>query len=219
MNTDYGILRQAELFECVGIDELEGMLGCLGAQIKEARKDELLLMAGERPEHVGVVLSGQLHIVREDHDGNRALIAAIAPGGLFAEALCCAGVNQSPVSVVAAVDSAVMQLRFSGILRTCPRSCPHHTKLIENMLGIIAGKNLMLQSRMETVSLRSVRKKILRFLESFVQRKGEDILIPFNRDEMAEYLCVERSALSHELMRMKQDGLIEYRKNRFRLLG
>jgi len=108
-----------------------------------------------------------------------------------------------------------MLLSFSQILHTCPNSCAYHTKLIENMLELIANKNLQLQSRMEIISLKAVRAKVMRYLESFVPKQGRNITIPFNREEMADFLCVERSALSHELSKMKRDGLIEYKKNKF----
>ncbi len=207
--------QSSGLFRGIDAAELESMLSCLGAQTRDAKKDEALLLAGNPPTHIGMTLSGRLHIYREDYDGNRTLISAVTPGGLFAEALCCAGVPASPVSVLADIDSRVMLMSFSRILRTCPRACSHHAKLIENMLFIIANKNLMLQGRMEIVGLKSVRAKVLRFLESFAIKQGKEISIPFNREEMAEFLCVERSALSHELMRMKRDGLIEYKKNIF----
>ncbi len=209
------LLQSSGLFKAISAAELETMLSCLGAEIKDVKKDAFILLAGDAPTQIGMALSGRLHIYREDCDGNRSLLAAVTPGGLFAEALCCAGIAESPVSVMADTDSRVMLMGFSRILRTCPSACSHHAKLIENMLGIIANKNLLLQSRMELVCLKSVRAKALRFLESFASKQGKHITIPFNRDEMAEYLCVERSALSHELMRMKRDGLIEYRKNRF----
>ena len=90
-----------------------------------------------------------------------------------------------------------------------------YAKLIENLLRLTAQKNLLLQSRMEIVCLKSVRAKVLRYLASFVPEQGRQITIPFNREEMADYLCVERSALSHELARMRQEGLIEYWKNCF----
>jgi len=211
------ILESVGLFNGIEAAELETMLGCIGAEIKSVGKGEIILLAGDRPQHVGIALTGQLHIIREDYDGNRSLLAAIAGGEIFAEALCCAGVSESPVTVVAESDSIVMLLNFSRILRTCRNSCSFHTKLIENMLSLIAKKNIMLQSRMELVSLKSVRAKVLRYLESFAQIQGREITIPFNREELADFLCVERSALSHELARMKRDGLIEYRKNVFML--
>ena len=208
-------LKTVGLFGGIETAELETMLKCLGAEIKDVAKDEIILLTGDRPKFVGVVLTGQLHIVSEDYDGNRSLLAVATPGEVFAEALCCAGVQESPVTVIAGTDSTVMQLRFSRILHTCPNSCTHHTKLIANTLGLIANKNLYLQNRMEIVSLKSIRGKVLRYLESFIPQQGCSIAIPLSRGDMADFLCVDRSALSHELIKMKKDGLIDYRKNRF----
>ena len=205
-----------ELFQ--GIDDLAAMLKCLGAETRQVEKNEIVLLAGNKPQHVGVVLSGLLHIVREDYGGNRSLVAAVNPGEIFAESLCCAGVTESPVSVVATTDSTVLLLRFERVLRTCQNACAFHHRLIENMLRLAANKNLFLQARMEIMALKSVRAKVLRYLESFAPAKGKGFAVPFNREEMAEHLCVERSALSHELARMKRDGLIEYNKNQFSLL-
>ncbi len=207
------LLGAIGLFKGIKEDELSAMLKCLGAEFANVKRNTVLLLAGHRPQRVGVVLSGQLHIIKEDYDGNRTLVAALEPGEIFAEALCCAGVEHSPVTVVAETDAKVMQIQFERILHTCPSACGFHTKLIENMLGLIARKNLLLQSRMEMVTLHSVREKVLRYLGSF--GKGKTIVVPFNREQMADYLSVERSALSHELAKMKRDGLIEYRKNEF----
>ena len=210
------MLQSIALFR--GVDDPGAMLKCLGAETRQVGRDEIVLLAGSKPAYVGAVLSGALHIVREDRDGNRSLIAAVEPGGLFAESLCCAGVAESPVTVVAAADSVVLLLRFERVLRTCRNACAFHHRLIENMLRLVAEKNLFLQARMEIMALKSVRAKVLRYLEAFSPGKGEGFVIPFNREEMAGYLCVERSALSHELARMQRDGLIAYNKNRFVLL-
>ena len=215
MEEYYGTLKSAGLFKGIEAAEFRTMLGCIEAEIKNIRKGEIILLAGNSPRHIGIVLAGQFHIIREDFDGNRSLVAAIAPGDIFAEALCCADVPESPVTVAAEVDSTVMLLNFSRILRTCTNSCSFHARLIENMLSLIAKKNILLQSLMEIISLKSVRAKVLRYLESFIPKQGREITIPFNREELANFLCVERSALSHELARMKKDGLIEYRKNTF----
>jgi len=207
------------LFQGIKEAALDSMLRCIGAKTEHTRKGEIILLAGDRPEYIGAVLAGQLHILREDCDGNRSLLAIISPGEIFAEALCCAGIAESPVTVTAHTDATVLLLPYRRIPRTCPNACAHHGKLIENMLQLVANKNLLLQSRMEIVSLKSVRAKVLRYLASFGSEQGLHITIPFNREEMADYLCVERSALSHELARMKRDGLIEYRKNCFVLKG
>lgn len=214
----FEILNAVSLFAGIDEDSLEAMLQCLNAEVVNYKKGGVALLAGDRPEHVGVVLSGQLHIVREDYEGNRVMVAAIAKGEVFAEAICCAGIRESPVSVVADADASVMLLRFDQILHSCPSSCAFHTKLIENMLGMIARKNLMLQNRMDIISVHSVREKVLRYLGSLAAKQGPSVAVPFNREELADFLCVERSALSHELSRMKRDGLIDYKKNRFELL-
>ncbi len=211
-------LHAVGLFGGISPDDLAMLLGCLGAEAREYQKGEFPLMAGDIPEHVGVVLSGRLSIVREDADGNRTLIADLGPSDIFAEALCCAGVGESPVSVMAESDSTVLLLKFTRILHTCPSSCGFHEKLIANMLSLIARKNLFLQGRMEVIGLKSVRAKVLRYLKTFAAEKGQRFSIPLSREEMADYLCVERSALSHELMKMKREGLLEYRKNTFKLL-
>ena len=215
MNDYEPLLSTIDLFSGINIIELEPMLGCLSSEKKIVRKGGIILLAGEKPGNIGVVLTGQLHIVRDDYEGNRSLIAVLTPGDIFAEALCCAGVSESPVTVLADLDSTVLLLKFERIMQTCPNSCEYHRTLIENMLGIIAKKNLLLQSRMEIISMKSIRARVLRYLESLAPRKGSQITVPLNREEMANFICVERSALSHELMKMRMDGLIDYRKNKF----
>lgn len=211
------VLRRVDLFRGILAKDLAGMLVCLSAEKIEYKKGAILLLAGDKPEHVGILLSGALLIVKEDYAGNRTIVDFLEPGGYFAEALCCAGVSESPVTVVAEADSKIMRINFSRILRTCPNSCVFHHQLIENMLGIIASRNIFLQNRMEITCSKSVREKVLRYLQAIPARQGNRITIPLNRQEMADYLCVERSALSHELMKMKKDGLIDYRNNVFTL--
>ena len=208
-------LAAVGLFQGVDAAELISMLRCMGAETKKVEKGDILLLAGGKPRHIGIVLTGQLHIVREDYDGNRSIIANLTPGEIYAEALCCADVAESPVTVIAGEDSAVMLVGFARILNACSNACSYHTKLIGNMLGLMAGKNLLLQSRMEIMGLKSIRARVTLYLKSFRPERGREFTIPFNREEMADYLCVERSALSHELAKMRKDGLIEYRKDRF----
>ena len=218
MEQYFDLLGSVALFKGISPENLFSMLSCLSAEIASYGKGEILLMAGNKPTYVGVVLSGTLQIIKENYGGTRTLLAHLAPGDFFAEALCCAGVEESPVTVLANNDAAVMRLNYSRILRTCPHSCAFHHRLIENMLAVIARKNLFLQSRMDIVRMKSVREKMLRYLESFAAKQGRSVTVPLNREEMADYLCVDRSALSHELMKMKRDGIIDYHKNMFTLL-
>jgi len=214
----FEVIKTVKLFDGIEADSLESALGCLGARTAGYGKGETLIAAGSKPSDVGIVLTGQLHIVKDGYDGGRALLATLVPGDIFAEALCCAGIAESPVTVISQCESTVMLIKFARILSNCPKVCAFHTKLTENMLRLIARKNLYLQSRMEITNLKTVRAKVLAYLESFTERQGKKITIPHNREEMAEYLCADRSALSHELMKMKADGLIDYRKNKFELL-
>jgi len=212
-----GVIQNIGLFKGIAPETLASMLDCLQAQTVTYKKGSFVLSAGEKPEYVGALLSGQLQITRDDADGNRTLLTTLAPSDIFAEVFCCAGVDESPVNVMADADSTVMLLQFSRVLHTCPNSCQFHQTLIENMMRQIAQKSLYLQDRIEIIRIKSVRVKVLSYLNTFPVERGRSFTIPFNREEMADYLCVERSALSHELMRMKQDGLIDYYRNKFTL--
>ena len=213
----FQLLGSTELFRGIDAAGLGAMLGCLGAKNVPVIKGGTILFAGDAPKNVGIVLEGMLHVTRVDHDGNQALVAVLSPGDMFAEALCCAGVAESPVTVMADADSTVVLLSFERILHICPNSCVFHSDLIRNMLRLIAGKNLMFQNHMEILGLKTIRAKFLRYIESFGARQGREVTIPLNREELANYLCVDRSALSHELMKMKREGLIGYKKNVFLL--
>lgn len=209
------IPESATLFKGIEEAALAPMLACIGAETVSLKKGESVLLAGDAPRHVGLALTGLMHVIREEYDGSRSLLAAIGPGELFAGALCCANVAKSPVAVTAALDATVMLLPYARIVQPCPNTCPFHAKLIENMLRILAGKTILLQDRMEILRLKSIKAKVLRYLESFAPQHDGRIAIPFNREKLAEYLCVDRSALSHALARMKKEGLIEYDKNSF----
>ena len=208
------IIKNVPLFK--GIDDLESMLDCLGGKFKNFLKGDIILMAGSDIFNVGIVTKGLVHIVKDDANGNRTLIEAVGRCETFAEAFCCVGIKSSPVSIFAAEDSEVLFIDYERIIRPCAKFCKFHQKLIKNMLGVVAKKNLYLQNRMEIMAIKSIRGKVLHYLQSF---EDKVIKIPFDREGMAYYLSVDRSALSHELMRMKRDGLIDYRKNEFRLIN
>lgn len=194
------------------------MLNCLDAKLLDYGKDEFVFQAGDHVDSIGIILKGSAHIIRESYEGNRIIMAVLEEGDFFAEALCCADIEESPVSVQVRSDAVVLSLNFSRILHTCSNACSFHTKLIENMRYILANKNIALQSHFEVISRKSMREKILGYLHSLAITQGKIISIPLNREEFADYLCVDRSALSHELARMKSDGIIDYHKNTFRLL-
>ena len=166
---------------------------------------------------VGIVLCGGVNIINEDIDGNKLLLTEIGPGELFGEVFACAGIFHSTVTIVANGDTKVLCFNYDKIITTCHRSCIFHTKLIENMLKILAQKNLMLNQKIEIISKRSLREKLLCYFN--YQCKGSKTFsIPLNREELASYLCADRSAVSNELSKMQKDGVIMYKKNQFELM-
>ncbi len=217
MHNFLDLIGSCPLFAGVGPEEIRQMLQCLGARGEDVPKDGFAMMAGDTPDHVGVVLAGELRVLREDAMGGRALLATLGPGDLFAEALACAHIAKSPVSVVATQPSRVLRLAFGRILSTCPSACAFHAKLVENMLGIVARKSMALQSRMEILEQKSIRGRILRYLLT-QGAPGEWLRVPLDRNALADYLAVDRSALSRELSRMAAEGVLAYKKSEFRLL-
>jgi CRP-like cAMP-binding protein len=216
---NFSTLKQSPLFQGVSEEELGSLVKCLGCTFKSYGKGETVRLAGDFVREIGVVVSGRVHIVKDDAWGNSNIIAEIAGGEMFAEAVVCGGVGVLPVTVVAAADTDVCFMDFQRIISTCSSACMFHTLLIRNMIGVFARKNMMLAGKMEHITKRTTREKLMSYLsEQSKLRGGKSFEIPFDRQELADYLSVERSALSAEMLRLKADNIIIYRKNHFELL-
>jgi len=211
------LIEKAPLFHGIKSSDLQSMSDCMSAEVRNVPKSTIVQLTGEKFSHIGLVLSGCVHVVKENADGKRTIVTAITPGQIYGEALTCAKAI-SPVTVSASEDSQILMFRVDRILHTCQNICTFHQRFIENLLYLMANKNIYLQNRLNIVSVKSVRAKVLRYLDSFDQKQGTTITVPFNREELADYLYVERTALSHELAKMKKDGLLDYRKNQFTLI-
>lgn len=212
------ILSRCPLFAGIEGASLNALLQCLSARETAYPKEDLIFLAGERPETVGILLSGRAHVVHEDFWGNRTILSYIGPGDLFGEAFSCAEAEKLPVSVVAAEPSAVLLINVRKILTTCPTACVYHAGLIKNLVRILAEKNVQMTEKMEHLTRRTTRDKLLSYLSALAVEAGRnDVTPPFNRQELADYLAVDRSALSRELSRMQAEGLLRYDKNTFTL--
>ncbi len=214
-----GILKNSPLF--IGIEEenIEFLLQCLLATEKSYKKNQSIFMAGEKANTMGIVLTGKVHVVQEDFWGNRNILANIGEGELFGETFSCSQVKKIPVSVIAIENSKVLLVDYLKVITTCPTSCVFHTRLIQNMVEILAQKNVLLTRKMEILTKGTTREKLLAYLSLEAQKKGRgDFLIPFNRQELADYLSVDRSALSKELSKMQGEGILHYKKNFFELM-
>lgn len=207
------------LFGGIKKEDMGAMLSCTGYHISTYSKGQVIALENEKIRHVGIVLSGAVDMVKEDVWGHKTLLARIGKEELFGESFACCEDNLSLVTFSAPEDTRVLFIPFHRIMHTCSMACEFHHKLVENMVRIIAGKNRELMKKVEVVSQKTLREKILAYLSHQSQRaENRYFEIPLSRQELAEYLCADRTALSRELASMKADGLIDYDKNMFRIL-
>ena len=212
------VLRTSGIFSGISEEETEKMLHCLEVRPETFQKDEYILRAGDRVEAFGLVITGKVMIIQEDFWGNRNILAAVGAGHCFAETFACSPGAVLNVSVIAETNVQVLFLNVKRILTTCPSTCSHHNRMIRNLLSELAEKNLRLNEKITHLGQRSRRAKILSYLSAEAQRHGSaEFDIAFSRQQLADYLSVDRSGLSMELSRMQEEGLLEYRKNHFKL--
>lgn len=217
---DYANLIQlpCPLFAGISPEDRAALAACLAPRPALCRKGKLLWQEGERTGSLGIVEQGTMRVLRDDFWGNRTILSLAEPGDLFGEAYAWGG-EPLGVSVEAAEDSRVWLLDVARILSPCTSVCAFHNRLIGNLVAILAGKNRMLSRKIDHLSQRSTRAKVLSYLSAEAAKQGSDTFtIPFDRQGMADYLAVDRSALSLELSKMRKDGLLEFHKNQFHLL-
>ena len=209
-------LANTLLFRGMDPSDIEEMLGCLLAKECTYKKGEILFPEGSPTEQIGVVLIGRVIIELGDIWGNNSVLSSIGPGGIFAETYACIPGEPLMVNVTAAEDTEALLLNIRRVLEPCSKVCPYHMRLVRNLLTLCAGKNLQLSRRVLHTGPKSIRKRLLSYFSECIKRTGSySFDIPYNRQQLADYLSVERSALSNELSIMQRDGLIRYEKNHF----
>ena len=212
-------LSACPLFAGVDPAQMPALFTCLQGRIRTYDKGQTILRQGERAEHLGAVLSGLVQIDRVDDAGNRSLVAAVAPGELFGETFAYAGVAALPVEAVAAAPTTALLLRADRIAQPCGRACAFHHRVLTNLLRILADKNVQLNEKLAVLSQRTTRDKLLTYLALQAQKTGSRRLtLPFNRQELADYLEVDRSGLSAEISKLRRAGVLQCQRNRFTLL-
>lgn len=210
------IIRSSQLFSGITEEEIPGMLGCLEAKIKAYHKGEFIFRSGNTTSFLGMLLSGQAFILQEDFWGNRNIISSITQGQTFAETFACAPGAMMSVSVVAESDCSVLFLNVKRILTVCSSACSHHSRVIRNLLSDMAEKNLANNEKLSHMAQRTTRAKLLSYFSSSARKNNSSAFdIPFSRQQLADYLSVERSGLSLELSKMRREGLIDFHKNHF----
>ena len=216
MKEFFPILRSSALFSGVSEEELTAMLSCLDTRKEDFPKESFVLRAGDTVESIGVVLLGSVLVIQEDIWGNRNILSKAGPAQTFAAAFACAPGSILNVSVIADTPTTVLFLNVKRILHVCPSACSHHSRIIRNLLTDLAEKNLRFSEKLTHMGQRTTRAKLMSYFSAEAQRLGTyEFDIPFSRQQLADYLAVERSGLSLELGKMRDEGVLDFHKNHF----
>lgn len=219
MKKYFEILRKSPLFNNIEDENLIKMLDCLGARIEAFDKKYTIMAEGNPAKYIGIVLSGSAQIIQIDYYGNRSILSNIEPSEVFAEAFACAAMPSVPVTVVANEPSEIMLIDCSHFLHTCSNNCGFHKQLIFNLMQGLAKKTIMFHQKIEIISKRSTREKLMTYLMLQAKKaKCNSFDIPFDRQELADYLEVDRSGLSAEISKLRKEGILESHKKHFKLL-
>lgn len=213
------ILKQCPLFVGITDTDLAAMLSCLGAKPATYTKGEFLFAEGDPAKYIGIILSGTAQISRDDYYGNRSVMAHLQPSDLFGETFAFAGVNELPINVTAITDTKVLFIDSARIISPCSQACGFHSKLIFNLLKVLAQKNLGFHQKIQITSKRTTREKLLAYLNLQAKlHQSSSFDIPFDRQALADYLEVDRSGLSAEISKLRKEGIIDCHRSRFTLL-
>jgi len=213
------VLERCPLFDGIRHEDLTAMLSCIGGQTRTVSKGQPVCREGEPAIHVGMVLEGAVRLERADYYGNRSIVAHIGPAELFGETYACAGIPALPISVVADEDCTVLLMDCRRITTTCSSACSFHSRIIFNLLKLVATKNLVFDQKIQVTSKRTTREKLMAYLLSQAKLHGSNrFSIPYDRQELADYLEVDRSGLSAEIGKLRKEGILESEKSVFTLL-
>lgn len=212
------IFKTNLLFKGLTENELSLLFNCLKTRKQVFQKNENILSVGNTTEEIGLIVEGQALIIKDDYWGNRSIISELNAGELFGESYACVPGKELEISLIANETTTIIFLNINNIIHTCKNSCNFHHQIIHNLLAISSRKNILLTQKINHLTKRSTREKILSYLSSQSQLQGKSkISIPFDRQELADYLSVDRSALSNELSKMQKEGIISFQKNIFLL--
>lgn len=219
MEQFYPVIAQCPLFDMVNRDEYQNLMTCINANIRKYNSDDYVILAGSQIAFVGIVLSGAVEIIKENPAGARLIMDVLGPGHIFGEGIVCTKARIAPVSVRVKAASQILVIPFERIIKTCGKSCDFHFQLIQNMMMLLGEKNFRMNVKIELLMLKGMREKLATYLlEQASQNNNRSFDIFLNRNELAEYLNVSRTSMSRELSRMKDEGLLDYYQNSFRIL-
>lgn len=212
-------LKHSQLFSGVGEEDLTAMINCLQARLATYEKGDYVFREGERIDNISVLVKGNLLIQHDDFWGNRNIVNILTPGEMFGEAYVAPESGALPNDVIATEPSIIIFFDVKRILTICPTACRFHSMVIQNLFFSISEKNRRLMQKINHMSKRSTRSKLISYLSEEAKRHNNShFTIPFTRQQLADFLCVDRSAMSNELCKMRDEGLLMFDKNEFTLL-
>jgi CRP-like cAMP-binding protein len=210
-------IKENSLFKGISFGEFEKVITCMLAKTVTYKKNDTIWLTGASTQFLGLLMSGSVRVIKSDPDGNDIILADSVAPDFLGDIGVWAGLPYFPITVKANTDCEVIFLESRKVTSLCSSNCIFHTRMLEQMLRTISKKAFILDQKVEILSKRTIRKKLIQFFEA--QRGFESkFTLPYNREEMARYLCVDRSALSYELSKMRDEGLIRYRRNEFEIL-
>ena len=212
------ILRNSPLFQGMAEEEILSVLHCVNANILHRKKGEYIFRVGDSTESMGLVLRGAMLSLQEDLWGHRNIMHRIGVGEFFAEPFAATPGSVLNVSVVADEDSEIMLLNMGRLLKTCPNACVYHNRLVQNLVSVMARRVMNLNEKITHMAKRSTREKLLSYLSAESIRQGKfSFTIPYDRQQLADYLSVERAAISVELSKLQKEGYLKTNRNHFEL--
>lgn len=208
------VLLKSSLFQGINKVGMQDIIHCLNPVIRNYEKSSFITLAGDAFNSIGVILTGEVVVLKESGAGNRTVMALLKPGDIFGEVVAFSRKATWPASIQAQEFSQVLFLSGEKIIGGCESICPWHRTLIRNTLGIISEKALMLNKRVDYLSIKSMREKICTYLLDQVRETGKlSFVLPLKRQELADYLNVSRPSMSREMGRMRDEGIIDYHRS------
>ncbi|NMM64248.1 Crp/Fnr family transcriptional regulator [Clostridium sp. P21] len=218
INQYINLIKKSPLFHGIDTDEIFSLFHCLNHQIHDYNKNEFIINSGETIDKFGLVLEGEIIITKENIRGDRVVMSIIKKGGLFGEMFVFSSRKIWPVTVMAQSSCKVLFLANSDLIARCGKNCSWHTSMLANFINVISDKGLMLNKKVEYLSLKSIRSKICLYLfDQYEHVKNSTFTIPLKRNELADFLNISRPSLSREMCEMRDEGIIDFHLSTFKI--
>ena len=216
----YNQIKNSPVFYGMNDDELRGLLECFSARIRKYEKEEMIIRQGDMISNIYLILAGEVNIEKDSYWGRRIIIARLSRNDNLALSFVGSKDVESSIDAIAIKETLVLVLGYEKCTSMCQNACTRHKVLINNLFQILSKENIELIQKIENVSQKTIRDKLLTYLSNEAQKRHTNSFdIHFNRQDLADYLNVDRSAMSFELSKLQKEGLIEYNKNHFELLS